>query len=39
MTDGNYTYCGGHFIMYRNIKSLGFPPETNKISLRQLYLD
>lgn len=30
-TDGCQTYCGGHFIMYEDIKSLGNTPETNKI--------
>ena len=25
----NYTYCGGHFTIYTNIKSLYYIPETN----------
>ena len=29
MTYGNQTYCGDHFKMYRNIKSLCCAPENN----------
>ena len=32
VTDGNQTYCGDHFVMYRNIKSLFCPPGTNIVS-------
>lgn len=28
-TDGNQTYCGDHFEMYTNVKSLSCIPETN----------
>ena len=28
-TDVNQTYCGDHFAIYRNIKSLSCTPETN----------
>ena len=28
VTDGNQTYCGDHFIMYKNIESLCYTPET-----------
>ena len=31
VTDGNLTYCGGHFEMYRNIKSLCYIPLTNTV--------
>ena len=31
VTDVNWTYCGDHFIMYKNIKSLYCTPETNII--------
>ena len=30
-TDGYQTYCGDHFTIYANIKSLCSTPETNKI--------
>ena len=33
----NWTYCGDHFVIYTNIKSLHCTPETN-IMLCQLYL-
>lgn len=36
VTDGNCTYCGEYFIMYTNVKSLCYTPETNLI-LCQLY--
>ena len=29
LTDGNYTYCGEHYVMYRTIKSPCGRPETN----------
>ena len=29
MTDVNQTYCGDHFAIYKNIKSLSSTPETN----------
>ena len=31
MTDGNQIYHGDHFIMYINVKSLCYVPETNII--------
>lgn len=31
VTDGNWTYCGDHFVMYTNIKSLSCTPEINAI--------
>ena len=31
VTDGNYTYYGEHFIMYVNVESLYYTPETNVI--------
>ena len=31
VTDGNKAYCGDHFIIYNNIKSLGCTPETHRI--------
>ena len=27
--DVNHTYCGDHFAIYTNIKSLGYMPETS----------
>ena len=29
LMDGNQAYCGGHFLLHRNIKSLGYAPGTN----------
>lgn len=31
VTDGNQTYHGDHFVMYINIESLLYTPETRKI--------
>ena len=31
MTDGNYTYCGDHFVMFIIVKSLCCTPDTNII--------
>ena len=31
VTHGNQTYCGYHFVMYRNIKSLCYVPGTNTV--------
>ena len=31
VTDGNQSYCGDHFEMYRNIKSLCCTPATNVV--------
>ena len=36
VTDGNWTYCGGHFEMHRNIQSLCCAPGTT-IVVGQLY--
>lgn len=36
VTDGNWTNQENHFIMYKNIKSLGYMPETN---ISQLYFN
>ena len=29
VTDGNYTHCGEHWVMYRIVESLYCTPETN----------
>ena len=31
--DGNQIYCGDHFVMYRNIKSLCGVPGTNMVQV------
>lgn len=32
VTDGDSTYRGDHFVMYANVESLCYTPETNIIS-------
>ena len=32
LVDGSWTYCGDHFIMYKNIESECCTPEVNTIS-------
>lgn len=39
MADGNYTYHGEHFIVYRIVKSLCCTPKTNYYVLYQLYVN
>lgn len=38
VTDGEQTYCGDNFIMYINIESLCYIPETN-IIFHQLFFN
>ena len=37
--DGDYTYCGDHFIAYKNIKLLCSKPETSVTVIYQFYLN
>ena len=37
VTDGNQTYCGDYFVMYRNIKSLFCAPETLSVVVQLNY--
>ena len=36
VANGNYTYCGNYFVMYRNIKSLCCAPGTTIVLDRSI---